>query len=303
MATVFCPACGQPSPVGTSYCPKCGTAIPMTAAASSPPPATPTPPPAWGPPPAGGPGAPYTPTAWAPGSAWGPAATPPANTKAQEKSALGQLRIAAIVNLIGVFASLVLTQIISTVYKVPGVFGLTSVNGATQYSQNWLDAVAAIAGLGFILAAVAWWLVRSALVTFRGLDPGFGTPATLVLLGLIGFVMVALGFFLLIAELGNIVNCAGGLNFNNTTNPSCVTNTLGALLGSLALLGLGAVFAFIGLIGYIWGFWRVGTRYDETVMKVGAILTIIPYVNIVAYILILVGIGSAERKIDARPQW
>jgi len=77
------------------------------------------------------------------------------------------------------------------------------------------------------------------------------------------------------------------------------------LFGSLgidsALLGLGGILTLVGLIGgQILGLWRVGTRYNETTIKVGAIFTIIPLLNIVGPILVLIGALEAKGRL-AKP--
>ena len=56
----------------------------------------------------------------------------------------------------------------------------------------------------------------------------------------------------------------------------------------------------VGVIGgQILGLWRVGSRYNETVIKVGAIFTIIPLLNIVAPILVLIGAYQVKGRLPA----
>ena len=48
--------------------------------------------------------------------------------------------------------------------------------------------------------------------------------------------------------------------------------------------------ALVGTVGgQLLGLWRVGSRYNSTIIKVGAIFVIIPLLNFVAPILILIG--------------
>jgi len=49
--------------------------------------------------------------------------------------------------------------------------------------------------------------------------------------------------------------------------------------------------------GQILGLWRVGTRYNETTIKVGAIFTIVPLLNIVGPILVLIGALEAKGRL------
>jgi hypothetical protein len=45
------------------------------------------------------------------------------------------------------------------------------------------------------------------------------------------------------------------------------------------------------------GLWRVGTRYNETLLKVAAIFVILPLLNIVAPILVIVGAHGAKTRL------
>lgn len=45
------------------------------------------------------------------------------------------------------------------------------------------------------------------------------------------------------------------------------------------------------------GLWRVGSRYRDDTFKAAAILLIIPLLQIVRYVLILIGSESAKNKI------
>jgi len=61
---------------------------------------------------------------------------------------------------------------------------------------------------------------------------------------------------------------------------------------------IAGILALIGIIGgQILGLWRVGTRYDQTLIKLGAIFTIIPLLNIVAPILVLIGAYEAKGRL------
>ena len=86
---------------------------------------------------------------------------------------------------------------------------------------------------------------------------------------------------------------AGGL-------PPAFAALLGSLFVDFALLAVGVVVLLVGVIGgQILGLWRVGSRYNETVIKVGAIFTIIPLLNIVAPILVLIGAYQVKGRLPA----
>ena len=74
-------------------------------------------------------------------------------------------------------------------------------------------------------------------------------------------------------------------------------------IGALALLVIGGILAIVGLIGgEILGLWRVGTRYDSTIIKVGAIFVIVPLLNYVGPILLLIGSLEAKKKVGSQTQ-
>jgi len=123
--------------------------------------------------------------------------------------------------------------------------------------------------------------------------PDFGAPTTLVLIGLIGFAMMAIGIVLIVGTVLSAINAAAA----GTITAGGASLSLGALLGGFALIGLGAILALIGVIGLILGNWRAGVRYGESTLKIGSILTILPYVSIVGYILLLVGYSGAAKKL------
>jgi len=147
-----------------------------------------------------------------------------------------------------------------------------------------------VAGAALTLISMALYIV--AFSSFRKLQPGFGGPMGLSIVGFLGMLLITLGAVLVLATLVSAVGCSASSGSN------CVDfGALGA--GVYSILG-GALLAFIGWIGLLIGVYRIGKRYDSTVTKVGAILYIIPAINIIAPILVFVGIhsivGNLERK-------
>jgi len=64
------------------------------------------------------------------------------------------------------------------------------------------------------------------------------------------------------------------------------------------VITLGGILALVGIIGgLIFGLWRLGARYNATIVKVGAIFTIIPPLNVVAAILVLIGTYQAKSRL------
>ena len=73
---------------------------------------------------------------------------------------------------------------------------------------------------------------------------------------------------------------------------------LGSFLMYVSLLGICGILGVVGYVGgLILGLWMVGARYDETIIKLGWIFTVIPVLNIAAPILVIVGAHSARNKL------
>ena len=67
---------------------------------------------------------------------------------------------------------------------------------------------------------------------------------------------------------------------------------------AIALIGIIAgIMSLVGYIGMILGIYRSGEVFDRGAMKIGAILYIIPYVNIIAPILIYIAAHSAGKTL------
>jgi hypothetical protein len=201
--------------------------------------------------------------------------------------ALRYVEIAAILALLSAVASVI--GLFSDAFSTSFTVGSTA-NHVTISATDILLVVATVA-----VALVEVWLYREA---FKGLTPTdsrFRTPALLTLL-IIPALVVLIGLYAWTLELLlSFQSCAG------TTSPvpsSCVPVAL--LVAAVLLLAV-AVVALVGYIGMIIGIWRLGTRYDDTKFKVGAILLIFPVLNLVGAILILVAAHEGRRVHSAAP--
>jgi len=132
---------------------------------------------------------------------------------------------------------------------------------------------------------------------FSSIDrPRFSVPSKLLYLFAIGLVIAGGAGVLLFNQLPSIIANApsAGGGTPSAAFLSLVANLL--VYGLLALVG--GILVLIGVIGgVILGLWRVGSRYNETVIKVGAIFVIIPLLDIVAPILIIVGAYQARGRL------
>lgn len=279
MSGAFCPFCGKPTVPGATFCASCGAALPSPAGARG---AVPSSPPF-----AAVPG-------MAPMSFGSPLPAPSAPSRAVDQRALGSVEWAAILSLVSAVVSLV--ALFGT--NATSFVNATNVGSTTGLSivLSALYLLAAIAGIGIVLEVVQLLLYRSAFRDLTGIDSRFSTPASLVLLELIGIVLVTLvafGFFWIVLQ---AVACAGS---GNVITSACLNVSLAIdLLGLLVVAG---IVAFIGFIGLLIGIWRLGTRYDDSLFKAGAILLIFPILNLIGTILILVAAHSAKGRLaDSR---
>jgi hypothetical protein len=155
-------------------------------------------------------------------------------------------------------------------------------------------AVAMLAG-GLVLGIVGFVFFYLGFRAVKRGAPDFGAPTTLMIIGLIGYLMLALGIVVIISAFVNAINSAT----TAAVSSGSVGFDIGAILSGLALIGIGAILALIGVIGLVLGNWRAGTRYGESTLKIGAILSILPYVSIAGYVLLLVGYMKAGTKLQS----
>ena len=143
----------------------------------------------------------------------------------------------------------------------------------------------------FSIIAIVWAIMISSLLNLwsglRGLSKidkaSFSTPSKLTLLYL---VTSSLGIILTLYDFA--------IQFSLFQLPNYLTILSNVLVTGLSLLML--ALGIIGAVGgMVLGLWRLGTRYAETTLQVGSILTI--FIPIVAQILIIIGASSAKNKV------
>jgi hypothetical protein len=216
--------------------------------------------------------------------------TPTPATHATDRAALTSVQWAAIVALVGVVVSLV--TLFSGSYS--SLIGVTTVNGSSTLtvSSTALYFLILAGGAGLVLTIVELFLYRSAFRALAPVDSEFSTPATLVLLLFIGLVLVIAIAVGLVGILLQSIACAGA---GNPITTSCLN--VGTLLDLVGLLVVAAIVALIGYIGLLVGIWRLGTRYNESLFKVGAVLMFFPVLNFIGVVLVLVGAHSALSRL------
>ncbi|MFY9716707.1 MAG: DUF973 family protein [Thermoplasmata archaeon] len=183
-------------------------------------------------------------------------------------------------------------------YLIFSALSSTVTSGTPASFPSWITpntfylAVALMAG-GLVLGILSYIFFFLGFRAVKRGAPDFGAPTTLMVVGLVGYLMAVLGIVVIIGTILSAINSAAA----GSVTPGNASLDISALLSGIALIGLGAILGLIGVIGLVLGNWRAGSRYGESTLKVGAILTILPYVSIVGYILLLVGYIKAGTKL------
>lgn len=124
----------------------------------------------------------------------------------------------------------------------------------------------------------------------------FSTPSIMMIILIVGSLIAGFGvvpfFYGIPAILTQVPTTPGSV-----PSSSFMSALAGVVVYAL-VAGIGGLLALIGLIGgVILGLWRVGSRYDEPLFKIGAIFIIIPLLDVVAPILILVAARQARGRL------
>ncbi len=241
--------------------------------------------------------APYTPggpPSWSPRMAWGPQGQQAPNTREADLSALSKIWTAALVSILGSILGVAVPLTLSFFHYIS--FTIPATGSAVTYGTTALYLVLGIGLVGLVISIIAFWFYRDGFLALRPVDPRFASSPTWALMVIIGLIMVSLGLVAVLAGIVQILTCTG----TSTTIPaSCIS--LGALLGGLALLVIGAIVLLIGYIGTLVAIWRLGSRYNDALFKVGAVLLIIPYLSIIGQILILVAASGVRKRVEQTP--
>lgn len=268
-----CSNCGQPVEDTDLFCQSCGSRTPTQLA------------PGIAPPPQ-------------PGAHVQMPSFPPAFGEA-DRIALRKLYLGAIVMLIGLIATYTL-EFGSIFFLMFSLFGESSVSSANPLQLLTSSGYLTFTMIGITIGGATEFVyllqLRLGFKSLSGVDrSSFGTPSMLILFALIGvpfaIVGVAVEFFELVPLLASI-------------NPSQPTGQLPPGLVNVfkweALSGIAGLAAAVGMIGgAILGVWRMGSRYKESLFKIGAIFFVIPFLDIVAPILLILGVNSATKKMPA----
>jgi hypothetical protein len=281
---VFCQYCGREIGSNASYCIFCGRAV----SGRQQPQQGSVPPPASGPP-------------------YFSQTVQPAGFGDPDRYALNKLNLLAIVLLIGLVASYVLgvgfdvvifSSLFHSIGTTTGTTPSTVVNPFA--SVNFTNLFVYLIVLSLVGAAIELYCLfqmRFALKRLSSVDRfKFGSPSNLILLAIIAYPFIFLGLGL---EFGGMATFFSTFNPTQPLPPTAqIPFEFGYLIAGSVISGISGIIAIIGLIaGALLGLWRMGIRYGENTIKAAAILFIIPFADIAAPILLLIGVRSARRKL------
>ena len=171
-----------------------------------------------------------------------------------------------------------------------------------------MQALAAIApvfqGLTLLLPiSVSIELIALAVLTLGFRDLGkvdrsrFSTPSTLMLVMVAGTFVAAAGGLLVFSAITGYFTMASN---QQILQPGGAMASVGSIFLGVVVVLIGGILSLVGLVGGLMlGLWRAGSRYNETLLKLGAIFVIIPFLNFVAPILVIVGAHGAKGRVAA----
>ncbi len=212
-------------------------------------------------------------------SGYGQTVTPPPTDV--DLTALKSLKNGSIIGIIGVALSLFS---VSLLYSF--LFAFTSLS--TTASLSGIIGYLVVLMVGVILGIVSLVLYRHSFKDLMTVDHNsFKTPASFVRLFYIGLIIFIVALVVLVIGAAIAI---GSLQVGFFL-------IMGIIAGILSFVAV--VLLILGIIGVILGLWRAGTRYDNTLIKIGGILYIIPYASIIAPILVFIGANSVEKQMQS----
>jgi hypothetical protein len=208
-----------------------------------------------------------------------------------ELRGIRRLKLASLLGVVGV-AVFILVPI--AILLVPGVgLDFASVGPGTADSL-FTDFVAVIVGLtvGPLILVASFATYLAGFAKLRTAEPKFTVPLALGIVGVIGLLMLAGAFGLLLYLVDQICSCGGP----GVATTLCVNPPSSSLYLDLALGGI--LPALIGWIGLLLGLYRTGSRYSSTQTRLGALLYPVPLLTVVAPLVVWLGTRDIERVLE-----
>ena len=227
-----------------------------------------------------------------------PSAQAPAG--AFDASALQKMIWFGVLQLAGVVVGWIVSfYLFGTAYSSLTALGtVNSVNSA----QMTVAFEPVFRGLPFVIPLVggvqivALAILATSFWQLRNIDRKFSVPSIFVIVAMIGGGLAVLGLIPFFASIRNIITQAPAVSAPGTS--VAFSSALDSLIVAFLLLAVGGLLTLIGLIGgQILGLWRAGSRYKETLLKLGAIFAIIPFLSLIAPVLVIVGANQVRNRL------
>ena len=205
---------------------------------------------------------------------------------------LGKLKLGALLSIVGLILTLIPAYFLAgSLIAVSSLVGSPSSSTTSTLAGISAATLAGMGGasvVGVILFLISIIEYRHAFGILKESNPSLASPYSVmkwIYIGLIlEVILIPLMLILMLAILSSVASSSSSGGFVGTI-------VIFGLIGFISLIG--GIMALIGYIGMIMGLYRSGEVFDEGIMRVGAILYIIPYLNIVAPILVYIGAHSA----------
>jgi Protein of unknown function (DUF973) len=218
---------------------------------------------------------------------------PPAVDRSREISAVGLARAASLTSLLGLLIAWVGPIAVIFAVGVEIHYGGFHIGTGKATVAAFEDLLGVIV-FGALLSLVSVVLYLVSFNSFRKVGAGFGGPEALVVIGLLGMLLIIVGFALLLNDFFQAVGCTASSGSSSCLDYSQLQGAVLAILGGLFL-------SFLGWIGLVIGIYRIGKRYNSTITKVGGILMIIPVVGLIAPVLVFVGTHQIIGRLRSQP--
>ncbi|MGA7922778.1 MAG: DUF973 family protein [Thermoplasmata archaeon] len=230
----------------------------------------------------------------APVAPWMP--NPPGAPAASEFQGVRRARSAAVMDIVALLVVLVgpvaLLVVTGTHVLVRGV---SLGSGTGQFTVTDFEDVIGVILVGALISLVGVLLYVLSFSALRKTHSGFGGPMGLGIVGIVGVLIVIGGLGGYLYEVYQAVACT-----STASVTACVNFNSLFYLETLLLFGL--LLTFLGVIGLLIGIYRIGSRYNSTITKVGGIFYILPGLSLVAPFLVLAGAQGILRQLRTRAQ-
>jgi hypothetical protein len=208
-----------------------------------------------------------------------------------EVQGLRKLRTYSLISIISTIISLFLDVLFPFTTPFPAVPPGSPPGTIVRVFERLMNVILPFLIVGAILSIISLLFLRSGFKELVRAGRDLKTGLTGASIYLVAFVLLMIGVAVLFTSLVQVLPSIS----SNAPPPSPY---LAPLVGGVLIVIIGAIAALVGVIMVIIGLYKVGSIYQDGLIKVGAILIIIPYLSIVAPFLLFFGLGNAIRKAE-----